>query len=299
MREETTQPHSIWALVRRQHGVVTRRQLLACGLTEKAIDHRRRTGRLHDLHRGVFAVGRAEVSRRGRWMAAVLSCGEGALLSHSSAAALWKIGREGGRIEASVPAPRTVRRPGILIHRRTGLGDSDRTVRKGIPTTSPLRTLLDLATFLEQFRLEASVNAADKLDLIDGGSLHEALAGCREPGVRALRKALGEDFVLTDSELERRFLPIARRAGMPRPRTQVQVNGFRVDFFWPELGLVVETDGLRYHRTAAQQGRDRERDQVHAEAGLTTLRFTYRQIIEQPERVERTLRRVAARLRLF
>jgi very-short-patch-repair endonuclease len=104
-------------------------------------------------------------------------------------------------------------------------------------------------------------------------------------------------FVLTDSELERRFLPIARRAGLPSPRTRAWVNGHRVDFHWPELGLVVETDGLRYHRTATQQARDRRRDQEHVAAGAVVLRFTHAQVAYDPEQVRRTLDAVAGRLR--
>ena len=102
--------------------------------------------------------------------------------------------------------------------------------------------------------------------------------------------------MLTDSELERRFLPIARRAGLPPPQTGRPVNGFKADFFWPELGLVVETDGLRYHRTPIQQTRDRVRDQAHAAAGLTPLRFTHTQVAYEPDHVEGTLRAVARRL---
>jgi very-short-patch-repair endonuclease len=108
--------------------------------------------------------------------------------------------------------------------------------------------------------------------------------------VAALRELLDRhDITLTDSELERRFLPIARRAGLPPPLTQQDVNGFRVDFYWPELGLVVETDGLRYHRTPAQQAKDRHRDQAHAAAGLTALRFTHGQVVREAEYVEETL----------
>jgi very-short-patch-repair endonuclease len=98
------------------------------------------------------------------------------------------------------------------------------------------------------------------------------------------------EFVLTDSALERRFLPLARSAGLPKPSTQQWVNGFRVDFYWPDLGLVVETDGLRYHRTASQQTKDRVRDQAHIAAGLTPLRFTHWQVRYDPQHVERTLR---------
>jgi very-short-patch-repair endonuclease len=146
--------------------------------------------------------------------------------------------------------------------------------------------------------LEAAVNEADKLDLTDPERLRAALdgyAGCR--GVGQLREVLDRrTFALTDSELERRFLPIARSAGLPLPRTGQRLNGFKVDFFWPDLGLVVETDGLRYHRTPAQQTRDRLRDQAHTAAGLTPLRFTHAQVRYEPRQVRSTLAAVARRL---
>lgn len=153
---------------------------------------------------------------------------------------------------------------------------------------------------LEPHRLERAVNEADRLSLTDPERLRTALMECAPaPGVGALRKLLDKrTFLLTDSELERRFLPIARKAGLELPMTRQLVNGYRVDFYWPQLGLVVETDGLRYHRTPAQQSRDRERDQAHAAAGLTSLRFSHAQIRYEPERVESTLRAVGGRLRL-
>lgn len=116
-------------------------------------------------------------------------------------------------------------------------------------------------------------------------------------GVPALRALLDRrTFTLTDSQLERRFLRLVRGAGLPRPLTGQRVNGFKVDFYWPDLGLVVETDGLRYHRTATQQARDRRRDQAHAAAGLTPLRFTHAQVTFEPDDVEGTLIAVANRL---
>ena len=143
------------------------------------------------------------------------------------------------------------------------------------------------------------MNEADKLGLIDPESLRRALDRMtRRPGVAILRGLLDRrTFVLTDSELERRFLPLAERAGMGRPETGRMVNGFRVDFFWPDLGLVVETDGLTYHRTPAQQARDRLRDQAHTAAGLTALRFTHAQVRFEPGHVAEVLGRVATRLR--
>jgi very-short-patch-repair endonuclease len=120
----------------------------------------------------------------------------------------------------------------------------------------------------------------------------------RRPGTAALSKALDRrTFTLTDSQLERQFLPLAGKAGLPQPQTGRVVNGFKVDFYWPELGLVVETDGLRYHRTPAQQARDRLRDQAHTAAGLVCLRFTRAQVALEPRHVEATLSAVADRLR--
>jgi very-short-patch-repair endonuclease len=290
----------VWALARRQHGVITRGQLLGLGLGTDAIKHRVATGRLHSVHRGVYALGRPELTREGLWMAAVLSCGPDAVLSHRSAAALWEIrAHRSGPIEVSVPAGSTRRRRGVIVHRRTAFAANDCTRRRGIPVTTPVCTLVDLAAVLDRGRLEAAVNEADKRGLTDPEALRAALdAMARRPGVAALRGLLDRStFTLTDSELERRFLRIARGAGLGLPRTGQRLNGFKVDFHWPEIGLVVETDGLRYHRTPAQQARDRIRDQAHAAAGLTALRFTHAQVRYEPDRVRATLDAVANRLR--
>jgi very-short-patch-repair endonuclease len=232
-------------------------------------------------------------------MAATLACGPGAALSHGSAGALLGIGREAGSIEVTTPVASPRGRRGLIVHRRPHLGAGDLITRQNIPVTSPVRTLLDLATVLPAPALERAVNEADRLDLIDPEQLRAALDDHRgEPGVAILRTLLDRrTFVLTDSELERRFLRLVRRAELPPPRTREHVNGFRVDFVWPELGLVVETDGLRYHRTPAQQSRDRRRDQTHAAAGLTPLRFSHAQIRYEPAHVVATLRAVVLRLR--
>jgi very-short-patch-repair endonuclease len=174
----------------------------------------------------------------------------------------------------------------------------DRTLRARIPVTTPARTLIDLATQLQDGPLEAAVNEAD--GLIDPEKLRrivEDRAGMR--GVPALRRILDRrTFRLTDSELERRFLRLLRRTGLPRPLTQQHLNGFRVDFYWPELRLVVEADSLRYHRTPSQQAKDRLRDQAHTEAGLVPLRFTHAQIAFDAGRVAELLGAVAERQRL-
>jgi very-short-patch-repair endonuclease len=232
-------------------------------------------------------------------MAAVLSCGPEAVLSHDDAGALWEIrAARQGLIEVSVPARVGRRRPGIVLHRRTRLPAGAVTSHRGIPVTTPICTLVDLATRLSRDDLEAAINEADKRDLTDPEALRSALgafAGCR--GVAALREALDRrTFTITDSKLERDFLPLARKAGLPPPQTACWVNGFKVDFYWPDLGLVVETDGLRYHRTPAQQSRDRLRDQAHSAAGLVPLRFSRAQIRFEPGHVQATLAAVASRL---
>lgn len=233
-------------------------------------------------------------------MAATLACGPGALLSHGSAAALWRIGKDqGGPIDVSVTSGSARHHPGIALHRRSSLTERERTTCERIPVTTPIVTLIDLAAMLGGGQLERAIGEADRLGLASPGALRAALDELeRRPGIRVLRTLLDRHtFRLTDSELERRFLPLVQRAGLSAPQTRRRVNGYRVDFFWPELGLVVETDGLRYHRTAAQQARDRERDQAHAAAGLTPLRFTHAQVRYEPERVRATLAAVAERRR--
>jgi very-short-patch-repair endonuclease len=288
-----------WQLAQRQHDAVSRTQLLELGFSSHAIKHRIATGRLHPIYPGVYAVGRPKLTRHGRLMAAVLACGPEAVLSHASAAALWKIrSKPGVAIDVSVPQGRTPRRPGIRVHRCASLGEKDVTRCQNVPVTTPVRTLIDLSTQLSPPQIERAINEADQLGLVDPESLRSALderAGQR--GVRALREVLDRaTFVLTDTELEARFLPIARRAGLPVPLTQHWVNGFRVDFYWPEFGLVVETDGLRYHRTPTQQSTDRVRDQAHAAAGHTPLRFTHAQVAFEPRHIEAVLASVAGRL---
>lgn len=289
-----------WALAENQHGVVTRNQLIQVGYTREAIDHRIRKGRLHPLHRGVYVVGRPYATDHGRWMAAVLACGDGAVISHSSAAALWRIGKEQRElVEVSLPSSSRRSRPDLRIHRRSSLNPQrDLTREYGIPVTTPVQTLIDMALRLDRAGVERMINEADKYNLTHAPQIREALeerAG--EPGAAKLRFILDRrTFRLTKEELERRFLPFAREAGLPTPLTGQFVNEFEVDFYWPDFGLVVETDGLRYHRTPAEQARDRLRDQTHTAAGLTPLRFTHEQVRYEPEHVLAVLRATAGML---
>lgn len=246
---------------------------------------------------GVYVVGWPQTTRKQRWMAAVLACGDGAALSHLSAAALWGIAREGDAIEVSVK--REKRRPGVRSRIRPGLPPPQIEVRDRIRVTSPLQTLIDIALELTTNRLERAVNDADKLELIDPEALRDGLddhAG--EPGVKPLRTLLDKDtFVLSDTDLEVLFRPIAVAAGLPPEMTKHVVNDYEVDFYWHSLGLVVETDGLRYHRTAAAQRRDAVRDNEHVASGFTRLRFTHWQVKHEPGYVRAILARTRPHLR--
>lgn len=282
--------------------MLTRRDLIALGFSLSAITHRLAIGRLHQVRRGVYAVGRPQLTRHGIWMAAVLAGGDHALLSHGSAAALWGIGPEWRLIEVSVRRPSRPRLNGVRARARPSLPDHDVTIHRGIPVTTPARTVLDqAATPISDASLERLVNEVDAARAIDldAPSLRrycDQRPG--EPGVRRLRRLLDpETFRLSDSELERLFRPLSLAAGLPQPLTKTFVNGYEVDFYWPDLGLVVEADSLRYHRNAIKQARDLRRDQVHTAAGLTTLRFTHSQVAHDPRQVEATLASIYAGLR--
>jgi very-short-patch-repair endonuclease len=287
-----------WELARSQHWVITRAQLLAAGFGSRSIDHRLASGRLHRVFPGVYAVGQPQPSRFGLFMAAVLSSGDGALLSDESAAELWGIrARRASAIDVSVPPERRPRGSGVMVHRRARI-DGEASKCQGIPVTSVALTIIDLAARLSLDELEACINEADVRRLATPAEIR-AVLDCvgKRPGARTARTLLDRrTFRFSRSTLERRFRPIARRAGLPLPLMRVYVNGFEVDFYWPELGLVVETDGGTFHRTPAQQREDRRRDQAHAVAGMAALRFTHEQIRYEPEYVERVLAAVARRL---
>jgi len=222
-----------WALAAKQHGVIALFQLVALGYTLEAVRWRVANGRLHPVYRGVYAVGRPNLTRKGEWMAAVLACAPTAALSHETGAALWGLRQETPRgvIHISVPAGLSHHHRGIAVHRRSALtwprsrrGDArieqtDITLRDGIPVTAPILTLIDLAARLPERRLEAAINEADRLDLVTPMELREELEARRgQRGVGAIKAVLDcGGFVLTESDLERRFLPVAARAGLPTP----------------------------------------------------------------------------------
>lgn len=281
--------------MRRQHGVIARSQLLELGIASGAIADRLKTGRLVRIHRGVYSPSPAPLSHRGRWMAAVLAV-PGAVLSHRSAAQLWRLQRP--RIEAvhmTCAGAGGGGRPGIVRHRARRLCPADLTRLHGIPVTSLPRTLLDLAEG-EGRELRRALDEADRLGLLRLDELEAAIA--RNPGRRGIRplRALIADYAgptLTRSELEDRFLDLLREEGLPPPLVNATVAGIEVDAYWPRAGLVVELDGYDFHAGRRAFERDREREAAIREAGLDLLRFSWRQVTADPVRV---LRLVGSRL---
>jgi len=291
-KESDTRSSGAWRLAGRQHGIVTRKQLLALGFSTKALEHRLQRGRLFPVSLGVYAVGWPVLNQKRRWMAAVLAGGEGAALSHRSAAALWEIGTELPElIDISIRRRCELHRPGIRLRGRPSLSPQSITRRDDIPVTSPIQTLVDLATELQATSLQRAVNDADKRGLVDPETLREALGLYHgQKGVRPLRRLLDKLFFqLSDSDLEIYFRRVVKTAELPMPLSKQRVNRFEVDFFWPDLGLVVETDGLRYHRTPSAQTRDARRDRAHIMAGMTPLRFTHYEVRYEPKLVRLAL----------
>jgi very-short-patch-repair endonuclease len=287
----------IAALATRQHGVVSRAQLYSLGLGRRAIEHRLETGRLLSMHRGVYAVGHKKVSRRGRWMAAVLAAGPDAVLSHRDAAALWGVRPcNRARIEVTVPRPQRSR-AGIQVH-NAPLPADETTVIEGIPVTTVPRTLLDLAAVVDRQQLERALEQAEAQRLTDPVSLDELLQ--RYPGRRGSRKlakarARGARGI-TRSKLEERFQALLDEAVLPRPELNapIELNGrqFEADCVWRKQRLIVELDGRAWHDTRQAFERDRERDRLLQAAGWRVVRITWRQLRDDPQAVARDLRRL-------
>jgi very-short-patch-repair endonuclease/predicted transcriptional regulator of viral defense system len=278
MAGKSAQDLEIAAFADAQHGVVSRAQLLQAGLTRNEIDHRIAARRLRRVHQGVYAVGHKRLRVEGRWMAAVLACGKGAVLSHQTAAAAWELRRVGsGAIHISVPGDAgRKRRAGIKLHRSTTLTPDDVAHRQGIPVTTVARTIIDLARTTAPDELERIVDLADQGGLVDFADLRQANSASLQAVLRAYAPAP------TRSELERAFLRICDKHGLPRPEVNQIVEGFLVDFVWRDRRLIVEVDGYAYHRAPSRFETDRERDAELGARGWRVRRFTWRQHEQRP-----------------
>jgi very-short-patch-repair endonuclease len=280
-------------LAAQQWGVVSRAQLRGCGVAAATVDYWVRAGRLHVLHRGVYAVGHRVLRREGRYLAAVLACGPGAVLSHRSAAAHWGIlGTDQARIDVTAPASRHGT-SGIRLHRARSLDAHDTTTHEGIPITTIARTLLDLAATVRPDRLERAFAQALRLRVYDHRAITELLARTHgHRGRAALQQTTARDPKLTKNRFEARFLALVRDAGLPEPLVNHVLDALdhgrcEVDFYWPTHHLIVETDGWQTHGTRAAFEADRAQDAALTAAGYRVLRFTW---WTQPEVAVRRLR---------
>lgn len=280
MRGKLDKPPSdraISHLALRQHGLVTTRQLAEAGVDSAGLSRRIRAHRLHRVHRGVFAVGHARLSREARWLAAVLTCGRDAVLSHRSAAAFWGLRpQSSGPIEVTVAGTGgRAKRPGLLIHRSTCLVPAQTTRARAIPVTTPARTVADLRRILPADQLGAALRRAEVLRL-DVGAQH----GYESDNAR--------------SELERMILRVCGENRLPMPEVNANIGPYYVDFLWRDRRLAVEADSWTYHGTRSAFEADRKRDVDLRLMGLTCLRFTYRQVADA-EGFSATLRAVLLR----
>ena len=295
MRGELVTPERlIGALASRQHNVVTRAQLRKIGLSEGAIDRRVRTGFLVRIHRGVYAVVHAGLTREGRYMAAVLACGEGAALSHHSAAVVWEwVDPRGARIHVTVPTPGGRAHRGLVVVHRSPLGPEDVTIKKGIPVTTPRRVLIDMADVTGRRELER---------LFDEAAYRgHHIAGLRPiPGRRGsglLSRVIADHepgTTRTRSPHEEGMLALCRQLELPVPAVNVLVEGQLVDFAWPEARLIVETDGWQAHGVRTAFERDRWRDGKLTAAGWRVMRITWRQLERDAAMIADRMRQLLA-----
>jgi very-short-patch-repair endonuclease len=282
-----------------QHGVVSRRQLIDLGLGEDAIDHRLATGRLQQVAHCAYAVGHRALSPKGRWMAAVLSTGSGAVLSHRSAAVLWGVRDGGGLGPVDVTASRKSTSSTSIRRHHVTLPDDEVTVHEGIPVTIVPRTIFDLAATASVDKVESTIRQAEFLRLYDRLSLLDMVDRypCRR-GVARLRTALSRIERLpsghTRSRLEERFLAFLHRHQLPRPRLNdwisVGQRRFQVDCHWHGTGQVVELDSWEAHGTRSAFRQDRARDRILRTAGYAVTRISWAQLDDEPEAVASDLR---------
>jgi hypothetical protein len=297
---------AIARLMARQHGVAELSQFVELGFAPATVRKRAASSRLYRIHTAVYSlVPRQLLRREGHWMAAVLACGPGAVLSHRTAAALHVLrGTYRGKIDVTVPGRSRRRRPGIEIHRSTKLAPADLTRIGSIPCTSAARTLLDLAAVLPRRPVERALDQWEQMGGFDLGALDDQLArNPRHRGTRPLRHVLEQHYAgatPTASELEEAFLALCRRIGLPEPGVNQWIDlrdgeaMIRGDFVWPAQRVIVETDGARFHGTAQARERDPRRDQRAVLAGWTPVRTTWRQVMWRPRELEPALLRLLA-----
>jgi very-short-patch-repair endonuclease len=275
-------------LAAEQWGVLSLDELRALGLTRDAVANRVRNGRLHPLHRGVYAVGHGKLPLEGVFLAALKACGAGAVLSHYSAAALWEFLRWDPRYpEVLILGDSRRVHPGVNVHRTRALDRRDVGWHRGIAVTSPARTLVDLAATFPYSPLRRTVRRAQAQYLVNPGQIMNVIERLgRRPGVSRLRRIVATGPAPTRSELEDVVLDLILRGGLVHPRVNVPLvlDGRRVipDFRWPQQDLIVEADGAQWHGGEIARADDAERQALLEAHGQRVLRVTWRQAVLSP-----------------
>ena len=293
MRKEVRPHWELADLARRQHGIASHGQLRELGYSHGAIGRAAAAGRIHRLHRGVYAIGHSSVSRHGICLAAVLACGDQAVASHQSAAWLWGLSPR----FASPPHVTTPRRGHIRatvhLHHSTIFEEEDLSAYEGVPVTSVARTLLDQASVLPRKGVEGLLETAERRGLLEVDALDSLIARSgRHPGRKNLRIATSiyRDPAMTRARSERLLLAVVRRARLPRPAVNTFVAGYEVDAYWERERFAVEVDGYETHGTRAAFERDPVRIEDLKLHGIDAIRITARRLEREPNEVAARLR---------
>jgi very-short-patch-repair endonuclease len=284
----------------RQLGLITAEQLIAAGVGRGSIRWRLANGSLHRVFRGVFLVGHSIPVPGAFEFAAVLACGDGTVVSHHSAAGLWRVRAPlGDEVEVTVPRRDCRSRAGLRVYQVQELSPVDQTTKGGIPVTAPARTLIDYASTTGPNEAERAIAEAFALRLVTEPQLLAAIERApHRAGVACVKAILGQPggAKRTRSGGERAMLRLIRAAGLPEPKTNHPVAGFDADFFWPEVGLIVEVDGGDFHRPRRAFERDHRRDIVHTAAGHEVLRVSGQHLDQQPVYIATVIARAYDRL---
>jgi hypothetical protein len=299
-RERRSDWKAIAAIGRRQHGVISLSQLVACGFTPSGVQKLAKAGKLHRIHRGVYSLSPAALPRPGNLLAAVLACGSGTLLASRSVAGHYGLITNSSSL-IDVISPHRVRRPGIRARQVPELDARDRTKHLEVPCTSVARTLLDLAAFGRPGELRSALEQAEVLGLFDLDAISDVIRrneGRRGVGLlRSSLVAMTIDGPKLRSRFERRFLPISRSVGLGEPLNNhvIQLPGgaIEVDCYWPDHHLVVECDGYRFHKDRHAFRTDRRRDRRLAAVGIHCLRYVWEDL-EDRDAIRRELLEVVA-----
>ncbi|MEV4421369.1 type IV toxin-antitoxin system AbiEi family antitoxin domain-containing protein [Patulibacter sp. NPDC049589] len=272
-------------LARRQHGVISRSQLRSLGFSDGQVDRAIAAGRLHPVHRGVFALGHDRLSATGRISAAVLACGAGAAAGYRSAAAIWSVRPSSNpRVEVVIPRRSALSRSGIVVHCHAAVEPDEVTTLDGVPVTTVGRTMLDTAAVLGRDPLRSAIKQAEVLRLFDLFEVRKLLARHpRHRGARALGEVLRSwtDPARTRSDLELEFLAVCARHGLPRPLMNGTFEGLEIDALFPDHGVAVELDGGRFHENPLQRDDDYEKRARLEAAGWRFVAFTSRQVFDR------------------